>query len=45
MNDEQHKRVVDALVDYVVRVSKGGVDVSSSEATVLPAVAKVLAEM
>lgn len=44
MNDEQEKRVVEALVDFVLRVAKGNAT-NESEVAVLPLVAKELFEV
>lgn len=41
MTDEQEKEVIDALVDFVIRVAKGKTT-SDTEVSVLPEVAKVL---
>lgn len=43
VNDEQEKRVVEALVDFVLRVAKGNAT-NESEVAVLPLVAKELFE-
>lgn len=44
VNDEQEKRVVEALVDFVLRVAKGNAT-NESEVAVLPLVAKELFEV
>lgn len=44
MNDEQEKRVVEALVDFVLRVAKGNAT-NESEVAVLPLVARELFEV
>lgn len=44
MNDEQEKQVVEALVDFVLRVAKGNAT-NESEVAVLPLVAKELFEV
>lgn len=41
VTSEQEKRVVDALVDFVIRVAKGKTT-SDTEVSVLPEVAKLL---
>ncbi len=41
ITSEQEKRVVDALVDFVIRVAKGKTT-SDTEVSVLPEVAKLL---
>ena len=44
VNDEQEKRVVEALVDFVLRVAKGNAT-NESEVAVLPLVARELFEV
>lgn len=45
MSEEQYKKVIDALVSFVLRVSKNEGATTEAEIAVLPAVAHVLSQI
>lgn len=45
MSEEQYKKVVDALVSFVLRVSKNEGATTETEVAVLPAVAYILSKI
>jgi len=42
MNREKREKVIEALTEFVIRVSKGGPQTTAEEVQVLPAVAEIV---
>ena len=42
MDEQQNKEILESLVEFVKRVSKGGINATPEEIQVLPEIAKIL---